>query len=216
MSKSLVDLSGSVFSDALSLWGIPASTAVSALHRYVARRAEQARDILIEEVRTGEIDMSRAASEDDAVAVVYRYYLAARDGAARRNLRLLAKAIVGLAQRDRLYSDEFCKHADVLSGLSRDQIFVAGRFYHLRQVQLAETTGSREGPDAWSALKEELVPKAFSTQEHLEAICAQLAGAGLVYFVSVYGGNAYAPSPILIEVAELADFEATLGAEAEL
>ncbi len=65
------------------------------------------------------------------MSLLYRYALAVRDGTARRNLRLLAKAMVSLAKRDRLFSDEFNKYADVLSRMTRDQILVLGRYYAL-------------------------------------------------------------------------------------
>jgi hypothetical protein len=91
--------------------------------------AEQARDILFEELRKANVSDAQAASEDDAIAVVIRYLRAAREGAARLNLRLLAKAIAGKVQSSRLIADEFLQYAEALASLSRDEIIVIGTMY---------------------------------------------------------------------------------------
>lgn len=131
MPRTLIELSASVTSDVLALVGLPTSTLSEAFKQFLSHKIEDAQDILLKQMRAGEMSEHRAASQDDAIAILYRYGLTARDGAARRNLRLLAKAVVGLASRDRLNSDEFNKYANVLARLTKDQIFVLGRFQSL-------------------------------------------------------------------------------------
>jgi hypothetical protein len=95
---------------------------------YFRRRAEQARDILFEELRRASLSEAQAASEDDAIAVIVRYLRAAREGAARLNLRLLAEAIAGKLRSGQLFADEFLQYAETLASLSRDEVVVIGTF----------------------------------------------------------------------------------------
>jgi hypothetical protein len=126
--KSLIKIASDVAADVVSVLGIPSTVLRSLLGSFIQSRMNEAFDILIEELRAGRIDDLHAANEDDTVAVIYRYSLAAREGAARRNLRLLSRAICGLVRRDVLYPDNFNKYADILSRLTRDQILVLGRY----------------------------------------------------------------------------------------
>lgn len=156
MVKSSSNITTSVLADLVSVsLAVPSSTATTLIHEFLRRKIESARETLHEKLRTGAIDEMAVASEDDAIGVIWRFGVAVRDVTAKRNLRLLANVIVGPATRDKLFADEFCKYSDVLSSLSRDQIFVAGCFYRLLLTQREETTGAKEGPDAWSALMEE-------------------------------------------------------------
>ena len=107
VEKKLQEVSTNVFSDILGLFGVPTGTAAMLFREFMGRRADEARDILVQELRRGNVDTLEVASEDEAFSIIYRYSLAMRDGAARRNLRLLARVMVGLAQRDQLFSDEF-------------------------------------------------------------------------------------------------------------
>jgi hypothetical protein len=215
--RNLVELSGAVFADALSALGIPVNTLSSALGAYIRRNAQDARTILLEELREGKLDALHAANEDEALAVIYRYLLAARDGVARRNLRLLARVIVGLAARDRLFADEFNKYAESLSRLSRDEILVIGRLHRYRKE--AER---RQGPTVgtgqyWPKFLEELVPKQFPTEEHVIAICCAGMRSGLIVTPRDFDSTGmYATSPIMDEVTELADFQEVLKAEDEM
>ena len=137
MSDNLVDLSKSVASDVLALFGIPTNSASSVFHAFLQSRIDQALEILIDELKAGEVSSMEVADRSEVVAVVYRYLVAARDGGARRNMRLLAKSIVGLLKRDKLYSDEFNRHIGVLQNLTRDQIVYLGRYYAHYQDELS-------------------------------------------------------------------------------
>lgn len=74
--------------------GMP-GMAVAALKAYRQRLGEAATEILLDELQQGDVDAAKVAAEDERIAVVYRYLRASWEGAARVNLRLLAKAIAG-------------------------------------------------------------------------------------------------------------------------
>ena len=82
--------------------------------------------------------------------------------------------------------------------------------HHLAQP--TNDDSERKRSDAWSELKSEMVPEHFPSQDHLESVCAQLVGTGFLFQIGVFGGNAYKLSPLVEEVASLADFEAALKA----
>ncbi len=218
MSKSLIELAGSVTSDALALFGVsgaPTATLQHVLGQHVARRVDIARKTLLDEVRRGEVDTLVAASQDDAIDIIYRYCLAARDNAARLNLRLLAKVIVGQAKRNRLYADEFNKYAEMLSRLTRDEVFVIGRLHHYRKAE-----EKRQGPTVgtgqyWPKFIKEVVPSEFHTEEYVLAICCGGLRSGLMYTPPDWDSSGtFTTSPIMDEVSELVDFQEALAAEA--
>ena len=125
--------------------------------------------------------------------------------------------MVGLAKQDRLYSDEFNKYADTLARLTRDQILLLGHYHAMWVEEIEQSTDQEEArARAWKRLNNQLVPTEFPTADHVISICAQAAGLGLLNMGSAFGGLVYRPSPILLEIIELADFQDVLRAEGEL
>lgn len=202
--SDLVKLSASVFKDiASSVFGIPTSAILELLAGYARRRAKEAEDILLSEIRQG-VDPLVAANEDEAIAVIYRYMLAVKNGAAHRNMRLLARAIAGLARRDKLFSDEFGKYAHCLENLTRDQILVLGRLHYYKQ-RLRDGASSQE---VWQPLIKELVPDQFETVEHLMTACVSALPSGLVLNPLDFDSTGYfTTSPLMDELVSFVDFE---------
>lgn len=94
------------------------------LEHYWERKKAEAFDELMDAVRSGEIAEVDAALENDLAHALWKYFCAARDGAARRNLRLIAKAIVGLLKEGRLFADDLDRYTPVLGRLTERQILV--------------------------------------------------------------------------------------------
>lgn len=205
--RSLTTIVGGLFADVVSIFGIPAGLAQSLLAEHLSRKATVARAVLMEELRKGRINDFEAAANDEVVGAIYSYMLAARDNAARFTLRLLAKALVGQLQRERLYADEFQRWKDVLNRITPDQALVLGRFIHLtNEARRTLVDGEDLAAKARTMLKEELVPAAFRSEDHLNAVCAQAASLGLLLLRTGFGSTVYEPSPVLFELAELVDF----------
>jgi hypothetical protein len=213
--RELIDIAGDVVTDALSLFGIPAATLKRAVRAFVDRRMQIASDVLLEEMRQGRVDSLRVANEDDAIAIIHRYLLAARDGAAKRNLRLLAKVMVGLAQRDQLYAEEFNKHADLFARLTRDQIFVIGRLApHFRGKGRDSEILAKILRDTHDQFVAEMVPAHFATKNHLRVVVWQLNGLGLAQGLP-WEETMLQPSPLMDEIIDLVNFESLLVQENE-
>jgi hypothetical protein len=100
MSDDVPALTGTAFADVLtkiefSAAGFAGTALGVVLSRILRSRADQARQIFIEEVRQTTRAIRDAAEADEFVAITYRYLQAACEGAARLNLRLMAKVVRG-------------------------------------------------------------------------------------------------------------------------
>jgi hypothetical protein len=222
---TLPEIIGALVSDAFELTGTHGgSVAGAAVGRWFRRRAEQARDILFEELRRANIGDAQAASEDDAIAVIVRYLRAAREGAARLNLRLFAKAIAGKLRAGALVADEFLQYAEAFGSLSRDEIIVIGTMYKLwSDHQPVPTPNPSEAANIWSKTVKQLTTSGMSTELVVMA-AARAQRSGLIYGLSTttatlhgtaFAGNTvYRISPLLLDLGKTVDFEDALRREA--
>jgi hypothetical protein len=106
---------GAAMSDVLSVLqiggtSVSGSIAQGAVAAYLRRRAKDAQDILLEELRHARIDSLDFAGQDELGGTLFRYFNAIRDNAARVNLRLMAKVMAGQAQLGRIFTDEFSRY----------------------------------------------------------------------------------------------------------
>jgi hypothetical protein len=216
---TLPEIIGALVSDAFELSGTHGgSVAGAVIGRYFRRRGEQARDILFEELRRANISDAQAASEDDAIAVIVRYLRAAREGAARLNLRLLAKAIAGKLQSSGLVADEFLQYAEALATLSREEIVVLGAMYRHwkahRNLAVQEREAAGRDVDPWELTLRELTAPGM-TEELISTVAARAQRSGLLYpmfgrvgqVAGRYGNLSFRVSPLLIDLGMTIDFE---------
>lgn len=195
---------------------IPGAAVVGlAFSEFQKRRETQARDILMKRVAEAEIDIAEAAEKDEMIGVIYAYMQAASKGAAQANLDLLSQAIAGEMKRDQIYPDKFLKYANILSSLTRDEIFIIGAYVRCRRAVLKEAEGKNEVflggiyENTWNRFVAELVPKSFATDEHVKVILGGLVRTGLVKAVSTTIDEIGVPSftILLDEIAPLIDFD---------
>ena len=217
MAKSrLPEIVSTIFSDIAALEGIPGTATVGTLvSEYRQRRAKDAQEILLEELRSGDAPEYEVGSQDDQIGFIFRYLRFAQEGTARVNLRLLAKAIVGQIRRTSLVADEFLQYVDMLASLSRDEIIFIATMYKfwLDAEEQRKIRPVVEPKDPWTAAKEALCPDVFPNKEYVEGVAARAQRSGLVAFVGVYGGPAYKLTPLMFEVAKLVDFQDALQRE---
>lgn len=199
--------------------GVPApggSMIGQAINRVLKRKIETARDILLEEMRSGTARPPEAAHFDEFCGILYRYSRAATEGSARLSLRLLAKIIAGQAHRGDFVADEFLSYADRLSSLRRPEIIALGIIYKIANLPEADLQGA-EGFNVAVArrqlIQNELVPVVFDSLERLEATLGSLTRTGFISVTHVMGGAFSRPSPMLEDLNKLASLEAVLRAE---
>jgi hypothetical protein len=182
---TLSEIIGALVFDAFELSGTHGgSVAGAVIGRYFRLRAEQARDILFEELRRANISDAQAASEDDAIAVIVRYLRAAREGAARLNLRLLAKAIAGKLRTGNFVADEFLQYAEALGSLSRDEIIIISVVYKVwaehQRLAATDPAEAAKYTGHWVLAMRELSGKGMA-EDLVAAVSARAQRSGLIY-----------------------------------
>lgn len=231
--SNAVNLAMAGAKDLASLLGIPAET-VSEVYRQVGqRRLEAAHSRLLEELRAGQITLIDAGAQDDFIAIWHRYFRAAQEGAARTNLRLMARIIAGMAGRRSLVADQFLHYADILAGLRRDELILVATLHRHRKecdrklaegqkghigdlaIGRAEDPGYNEGPSPYKLTKDELIPKVFESEGHFNAVCNALTRTGLVTAASSFGPLVFLTSPLMDRLESVASVEAAIAAEGE-
>jgi hypothetical protein len=228
--STLPEIIGAFISDAVTVAStatgspVPGALVGSMLSEYLHRRAAKARDILIEELRRAEATEAQVASQDAAIAVIWRFLRASIEGTTRLNLRLLAKAIAGKLQSGRLVADEFLQYSEALGSLSRDEILVIGVMY--RHWKLTETLAVQEreaagrNVDPWELTLRELTARGM-TEELISTVAARAQRSGLLYpmfgrvgqVAGRYGNLSFRVSPLLIDLGMTIDFEDALQRE---
>lgn len=102
-------------SDVLSCFGVPTSTAMQMYEDMLAKRAEEATEILLSEVRQGRFD---GVDQNEAVSIIARYQRDAMEGVVKNNLRLMARMIKGMAEKKELNAPSFSRYANILASLT--------------------------------------------------------------------------------------------------
>lgn len=205
-TQFLISFVGAALSDLLGAAGMPGAgvagaAGAEALHRLLAKRAETARETLIEELRKG-VHTPASFSEDEFAAVLFRYLRAAQEGAARQNLRLLARLISGMSAQGSLHASDFLRWADVLQSLTPQEIVFLWRLYDgMTKVQQIDKAHHRNKHEAVCAMIEKsLVPSVFRTSSVLWAHAMSLTRTGLVIPMGAY----VAPTALLEDIVRLA------------
>lgn len=193
-------------------------SAQAVLKRILTQRLERARDVLLEELRQGRAAFELDAPDaDEAVAILWRYYRAAEEGAARLNLRLMASVIDGQCTVGALYADEFLRWAELLSDLSREEVIFLATLYRLEQSLKTDTSKTGENSqleETNTAAKTALVGSVLQTDEEFAITAAALIRTGLILDLSVplLGGirSQYKTSSRFSRLVTLMDIEGVI------
>jgi hypothetical protein len=203
-----------VVQDAMSLMVIPGgSIAGLAIETVFRKRAEAARDIILEEIRQGRKTINDIEVEE-AVAILERYLRAAKEGAARLNLRLMAKVIAGQKESQTLTASEFLYHAEILASLRREEILLLATMYkHSQSPEIQAKKEEERGGAAMTVAMDELVPSIFKNKDEFRATAGATMRTGLMIGASGWGSIVFSTSPLMEKLYKLAPFEAALAAE---
>ncbi|GAC1043828.1 hypothetical protein [Rhizobiales bacterium] len=210
------DLFLSLISDFLADNNFPLSSTVSTggaitLKGLLGRRVESAQQVLLDEIKRGDRPLE-FHSADEAAAITYRYLRAAEEGAARLNLRLLARVIVGSVENGALYADDFLRWADTLAGLKREEIIVLGVVQ--RQTEIFEDPFPDDGSIArfWQSCWIALLNEHGMQSSESVAYASSLTRTGLVApnTDSPNGGIAFYGTHLLQELAGMMVVEGIL------
>ena len=204
-------LSDAISEDAIAaLMGQPpTSLAAFGITRWWRRKAEEARDILLEELKSG--DRLNGDFETDLFySLIFRYLNAVKQGTARRNLRLLAQMIdKGISLEGDFSVDELSSLAETAATLSKEEIALLASLW--RNHPTLETPLAEEARIALhAATLEELVPTPFKTKSEALATASMLMRTGLVAMPSVWGGNRVDTTEKFYRLMKVCDIESGL------
>jgi hypothetical protein len=198
---------GDIFS--MQSWPL-GGVASEALKRILKNRVDAAREILLAEMSAGNVRF-RESDVEESVAIVYRYLRAAQEGAARVNLRLLSQAMCGQASAGVLKADEFLYYADLFTSLRRDEVLLLGavlRFWDAPHYE-SNIDRSERMRGTTACAQRELVPDVFADADEFSAVADGLRRTGLLATLATAGGgDLLGPSPLLLRIAKLVDFDA--------
>jgi quinol monooxygenase YgiN len=220
--NDLIIYGASAFADIVSAYGVPASNLAggalaSALNGLMNMRAEAARKILLDEIQSGMRSPRDPGEVDEFVAILYRYMRAAQEGAARLNLRLMAKVVKHQFVEDNLRASEFLRYADIISSLTREEVVVLAT-YHREETEFKNKRLHEDWSDVQSIdqnVRKALVPKVFKTYEDLLAVVTAVQRTGMLWPAStlVSGGFIYQGTPLLKTVVQIANFQSVIDSE---
>lgn len=197
-----------ILTDLLSYLGVPgASTAGGIFQSLQRKRAETAREIFLAQLQEGHRFLEEADEFEEYVSVVHRYFRAAQEGAAKRNLRLMAAVANGLICRRPTYADEFLRYADTLSTMTRGELILVSTMHRLWSEHLQTFAPDAELGQFREKVTAALVPEVFVGKEELDAVSWATTRTGLVLVLSGWGGVFFLPSPQLEKIVALAPVE---------
>ncbi len=186
--SNIPDIAGAMFSDFLSastgsIASIGGAIVSSALSSVMEKRNATAREVLLDEIRHG--NASPIPEDiDESVAIWYRYWRAAQEGAGRLNLRLLAAVYAGQVRDRAIVADDFLYLADLLASLRRDEVILLGAF--LRHSTPPEGK-HYDDQKSQSLTMNELVPEVFQTHDDFWAMLGALQRTGLIASYTIGG-----------------------------
>ena len=175
------------------------------MQAYQRRQAEAARDALLREMRKGR---PWAITDDKAAAALWQYQRAAMEGAAVRNLELLAEALVTAATEKAFAPNEFRRNAEALASLSMEEIYIVAAFVRARRTVELKGDEHQDGAvPIWRAAMAELgASDAFADEDDAAAHVAPLARTGWLVPASGWGFFGYRATRAFHVVERLVDW----------
>jgi hypothetical protein len=180
-----------------------------ALKLYQVAQAETARQAIAKQLSRGKY---WAITEDKAAAAMWRYLRAATEGAARRNLDLLAEALVSGAVDPEFAPDEFKRQADRLESVNRKEIVVLAAYLRVNVMPAAP------GEAALVTRHKAAVARAmdsglFTHEEDVETCSSGLTRTGWLCPANGFGFSGYRLTSELLRLGALVDFDAAVARE---
>lgn len=175
------------------------------------KRADAATALAIEELRSARIDPSEAALREDVAGMLVTFFMAMAQGAAFKNLRVIAKVLAHKAANSKERADDFIMWANAIGGLLHEEaVLLATLHKHSEAAKTKKSTLDEQHAHTIKATKEELVGsgKLIDSDDEFEALCGALARTGFIILVSAWGGMTAAPAPRLAKLARMANLQA--------
>lgn len=203
-TNDVLPLGAVLASEILSAFGLPGGSSLQHLAtNYIEKRRQEAREILFNEISRGDI-LFDAEDVDPLVGILLRYSKSCEEGAARNNLNLMAKIIVGLKKQKALSQDKFNRWAATLAHLTRDELMIIGKAYRIALVNSKLSDGSNT--EFWELLNTEMKLAKYEKEE-ITALATSVSRYGLLSPAAAWSDMHYHPTKWLIELGSLASMD---------
>ena len=215
------DIIKSSVSDILSVFKIPTASLNEIWNAHCEKKLAESRDILFDEITQGNFNN---IADDDKISLMHRYTLAAMNGTARLNLRLLAKAINSIANGKQLsspvYANEFNRYAQILETLSDEEIHLLANMYQYKKNSASPSvtispTEIKYKDDFLQNFANHYQYQYKKSHKEYKSLCCALLRTGLIYQENIGCGGSYvyALTPFFDKIIELVDFQDALEKE---
>lgn len=186
-----------------------------AYHQLHEKRINDASEILLEEIRKGHSSILEADDVYSFVAITERYFRAAQEGAARLNLRLMAKVIANQKLNGNLSADEFLYHADILASLRVNEIILLGKFHvRYKEAQAENLQDFASARIATQNVLKELIPDPFENEKEIMATAHAVTRTGLLLpHPGAVGGPTFEPTVLLEKLISAVNMEEAIDIE---
>lgn len=188
-------------------WSAAEVVIPESMKRYLEGRKKRSFDILVEELRIGNVDPEEAAARDEVAAMFVKFYQAMAQGAAFRNLRIIAKILAHKAADPKERTDDFIMWADAIGGMTRDECIVLATLLRIGKIQSRDTglPPTLNTHDVFKVARIELcgAGKRFSDTQSYYATCSAMVRTGLVIPASGYGSIEYVLSIRAVDLANM-------------
>lgn len=183
-----------------------------ALQKLLSGRMREARERLMKEVAKGK---PWVITDDEATAALFAYFNAAREGAARINLQMIAEALAAGASEPTFAPDTFRRHAGDLASLSRDEVLVLAAFHRANGKAASQPDSEKSvRSSAWALMRDQGWTGLPQSLDIYAAITA-LGRTGWVSSASGFGSLIYYTTASFEEIARLVDLQAAQNASSE-
>jgi hypothetical protein len=179
--------------------------------KYFKKRAERTTRLIVEALRTAKVEPKGVEKEESIAGMCVATYMAMAQGAAFRNLAVIAKVLAHKAADPNDNPDDFMSWVDAIAGLRHEEAVLLATLHAMTE----EARKTREAPDkqhgiAIGETKRRLVgpTKLIKSDDEFQALCGALSRTGFVILVSLASGLSAAPAPRLAQLAKMANLQA--------
>lgn len=188
----------------------------TAYESWLGNKAKVSHDILISEISKAK-RLSNDVQPNTFFGLLHRYLNATKQGAARRNLHLMAQVLAGSLEQDCPFqADKLASHAELVANLTRDEIKFLAVFWS-SHIQASTSPAVAIDPDVSDGQKiqiathnlalERLVPTVLPSSLEFFATGGALARTGLLVARTVWNGTRFDTTSRLGELVQLCNFE---------
>lgn len=200
MSRQDLTKTGSTIAqEVLSALHLPGAVTLNrAIEAALKKRFDEGTNALIDELaRAGAEGMEFGTEDhDEFIQMLLRFHESLRRGTTVRNLKLIAKILVGLKADGSFHFDEFSLFSRIVDDLTLDELKIC--------CTLHESYKDNDDiPTAWPKFQQAM--KSSGIDEGLYGKLGALTRSGLVIFVPGLDYGTYKPSPLMGRLIALAD-----------